>query len=123
MTPAAQERASREVLKHFQYAAEQYGVTSHVHFQTNVSSLEIVGGATSHDRYYKLRVDSLKKGWGRDPGRAVQMCSQILCRRWGGVESDQLHRFTFCATRSCATPFCAPPLSVTFHCLRGAGAF
>jgi len=53
-----------QVLKHFQYAAEQYGVTSHVHFQTNVSSLEIVGGATSHDRYYKLRVDSLKKGEG-----------------------------------------------------------
>jgi len=49
-----------DVLRHFEQAAEEYGINSHCCFNTNVSELEIVGGATSPDRYYKLKVDSNK---------------------------------------------------------------
>jgi len=51
-----------EVLEHFQYAAEQYGVLPYVKFRSNVSSLNIVGSPTDESRYYRLTVDSLRGG-------------------------------------------------------------
>jgi len=52
--------SKQQVLEHFQYAADQYGVTPHCCFQTNVSRLEVVGGNDNPNRHYKLTVDSLK---------------------------------------------------------------
>lgn len=51
-----------QVLKHFQYAAEEFGILPHCCFETNVSGLEIVEGKDLNSRHYKLTVDSVKKG-------------------------------------------------------------
>lgn len=49
-----------EILAHFQHAAEEYGVLPYVQFETNVSSLSIVGDMQDENRKYTLTVDSLK---------------------------------------------------------------
>mmetsp|Transcript_22784 Transcript_22784/g.52045 ORF Transcript_22784/g.52045 Transcript_22784/m.52045 type:complete len:719 (-) Transcript_22784:43-2199(-) len=51
-----------EILKHFQLAAEEYGVLPYVRFSSNVSKLDIVGQADDESRYYNLTVESLKGG-------------------------------------------------------------
>lgn len=49
-----------EIRKHFYYAAEAFGVNPHVHFQSNVSKLDIVGGKDEEERHYNLTVKNLK---------------------------------------------------------------
>lgn len=51
-----------EILRHFHYAAERFGVLPYVHFQTNVVAMEIVGDKAAESRYYKLMVENLKPG-------------------------------------------------------------
>merc|ERR1719367_2686736 len=49
-----------EIQKHFQYAAEQFGMLPHVKFECNVAKMSIVGGKDDENRSYVLTVDSYK---------------------------------------------------------------
>eukprot|EP00930_Biecheleria_cincta_P100263 TRINITY_DN91890_c0_g1_i1.p1 TRINITY_DN91890_c0_g1~~TRINITY_DN91890_c0_g1_i1.p1 ORF type:complete len:762 (+),score=142.17 TRINITY_DN91890_c0_g1_i1:42-2288(+) len=51
-----------EVLKHFHYAAEAFGVLPNMQFYSNVAKLDVVGDRDRHDYYYKLAVTDEKNG-------------------------------------------------------------
>jgi hypothetical protein len=46
----------KDILRHFQYCAEQYGILPYCKFNCNVAKLDIVGGKEDHGRYYNLHV-------------------------------------------------------------------
>merc|ERR1719282_13368 len=43
-----------EILRHFQYAAETYGVLPHIRFQCNVAKLKVEGRKDDHNHFYTL---------------------------------------------------------------------
>ncbi|CAE7911913.1 unnamed protein product, partial [Symbiodinium necroappetens] len=52
----------KEVLAHFQHAAEAYGVLPNFRFKTNVAKMDIIGEKEDHDRYYRLTVAPVDGG-------------------------------------------------------------
>lgn len=48
-----------EILNHFNYAADQFGIKPHIRFQTNVAAMEIVGNPNEESRYYKLTCENV----------------------------------------------------------------
>jgi len=60
-----------EVLKHFHYAAEQYGVLPYMQFKSNVAKLDIIGDRDHHEHYYKLMVNSVESGDSREVNVSV----------------------------------------------------
>jgi len=51
-----------EIQRHFQYAADAFGMVPHCRFECNVSKMTLVGGKDDEARAYVLTVDSLKGG-------------------------------------------------------------
>jgi len=51
-----------EILNHFDHAANQFGLKPHIHFETNVAKMEIIGGANDESRYYKLHCENVTDG-------------------------------------------------------------
>ncbi|CAE7727931.1 unnamed protein product, partial [Symbiodinium sp. CCMP2456] len=52
----------KEVLAHFQHAAEAYGVLPNFRFKTNVAKMDVIGEKEDHDRYYRLTVAPVDGG-------------------------------------------------------------
>lgn len=48
-----------EILKHFDHAANRFGLKSNINFQTNVAAMEIIGDKTAESRYYQLTCENL----------------------------------------------------------------
>jgi hypothetical protein len=49
-----------EINKHFNYAADAFGVRPHVKFQTNVVKMDVIGDKNAESRYYSLTCEDLK---------------------------------------------------------------
>jgi hypothetical protein len=62
-----------EILKHFNEAGAKYGLAPHVHFQVNVSKMDIIGDKKAEDRYYLLQLDNLKEGGEKIPDVPVSI--------------------------------------------------
>lgn len=52
----------KEVLQHFQYAAERYGILPHVHLGSDVAELDVVGDKNQEARFYRLTVTPACEG-------------------------------------------------------------
>eukprot|EP00439_Symbiodinium_sp_Y106_P086929 s485_g37.t1 len=76
----------KEVLAHFQHAAEAYGVLPNFRFKTNVAKMDIVGEKEDHDRYYRLTVAPV------DGGDSTE------------VSVSSLYNYPGCMTRSGTDP-------------------
>lgn len=55
-----------EVLKHFQFAAEQYGLLPNLQLNSNVAKMDIVGDKDALDHHYKLTVTQVGGGNSRE---------------------------------------------------------
>jgi len=73
------------VLEHMRVACEEYGVLPNIRFQTNVAKLDVVGGKDKHERYYKLRVESLAKG-----GKPFDAQCSVLFSYPGSMQKNRI---------------------------------
>lgn len=53
-----------EILRHFNHAADVFGIKPHIHFETHVSQMDIVGGLNDSNRYYKLTCEDVSANGG-----------------------------------------------------------
>lgn len=75
----------KEIQKHFRHAAEAFGIMPNILFQTNVSSMEIVGDKTAESRYYMLTVDDLK-----EPGKVKQYKTSVIFNFPGSLTQNRI---------------------------------
>lgn len=73
-----------QILEHFQYAAEEYGMLPHCKFECNVSKMDIVGGKEDHNRYYKLTCDSVTGGEPED------VCVSVMYNYPGSLTKNRI---------------------------------
>jgi len=59
-----------QILRHFQHAAEQFGVLPHINFSCNVAKMDIEGDRNAQDRFYKCTVMPVS---GEGEGKTVNV--------------------------------------------------
>jgi len=75
----------KEILEHFEYAAEQYGLHAYIQFRTNVAAMKIVGGEDAEERFYQLTVDSLDK-----PGQVRTVPVSLMYNYPGSLTTNRI---------------------------------
>jgi len=74
-----------EILEHFQYAADQWGLDAYAHFRSNVGSLNVIGAPEAEERYYELSVESLDR-----PGEVKKVPVSVIYNFPGSLTTNRI---------------------------------
>jgi len=74
-----------EINKHFNYAADTFGVRPHVKFQTNVVKVDVIGDKNAESRYYQLTCEDLK-----NPGATSVVNCSVLYNYPGSLTQNRI---------------------------------